>query len=63
MPQIEFINVTKKYEGDFTALNQISFSIEDGEFVFIVGPSGAGKSTLVKMLIREEKCDSGEVLF
>jgi cell division transport system ATP-binding protein len=63
MPQIEFINVTKKYEGDFTALDQISFSIEDGEFVFIVGPSGAGKSTLVKILIREERCDSGEVLF
>jgi cell division transport system ATP-binding protein len=63
MPQIEFINVTKKYEGNFTALNQISFSVEDDEFVFIVGPSGAGKSTVVKLLIREEECDSGEILF
>jgi cell division transport system ATP-binding protein len=63
MPQIEFINVVKKYEGDFTALNRVSFSIEDDEFVFIIGPSGAGKSTLVKLLIREEGCDSGEVLF
>ncbi len=63
MPQIEFISVTKKYEGNFIALNEITFSIEDGEFVFIVGPSGAGKSTLVKLLIREERCDSGDVLF
>jgi cell division transport system ATP-binding protein len=62
MPQIEFVNVTKKYEGNFTALDQISFSIEDGEFVFLVGPSGAGKSTVAKILIREERCDSGQVL-
>lgn len=63
MPQIEFINVTRKYEGNFTALDKISFSVDDGEFVFIVGPSGAGKSTLIKLLIREERCDSGEILF
>jgi cell division transport system ATP-binding protein len=63
MPQIEFINVTKTYESNFTALSQVSFSVEDDEFVFIVGPSGAGKSTAVKLLIREEKCDSGEILF
>lgn len=63
MPQIEFINVTKKYDGNFTALDSISFSIEDDEFVFLVGPSGAGKSTITKLLIREETCDSGEILF
>jgi cell division transport system ATP-binding protein len=63
MPQIEFINVTKKYDGNFTALDNVSFSIEDDEFVFLVGPSGAGKSTIAKMLIREEMCDSGEILF
>lgn len=63
MPQIEFINVTKKYDGNFIALDNVSFSIEDDEFVFLVGPSGAGKSTIAKLLIREELCDSGEILF
>jgi len=63
MPQIEFINVTKKYDENFTALDNVSFSIEDDEFVFLVGPSGAGKSTIAKLLIREELCDSGEILF
>jgi cell division transport system ATP-binding protein len=39
--------------GDKAALNDISFFIEPGEFVFLVGPSGAGKSTVAKLLIRE----------
>lgn len=63
MPQIELINVTKKYENDNPVLDGVSFTIEPGEFVFIVGPSGAGKSTIVKLLIREEKCTSGEIVF
>lgn len=63
MAQIEFKDVTKKYGNDPEVLNKLSFSIDDGEFVFIVGPSGAGKSTLVKMLIREELPNSGDVLF
>ncbi len=62
MPQIEFKDIIKTYENT-VVLDSISFSIEDGEFVFIVGPSGAGKSTIVKMLIREEFPDSGCVLF
>lgn len=62
MPQIEFKEVTKEYEGD-KVLNKVSFSIEEGDFVFIVGSSGAGKSTLVKLLTREELPSDGEVLF
>ncbi len=62
MPQIEFINVTKRYENDFTAVEDISFSVDKGDFLFIVGPSGAGKSTLVKMLIREILPDEGQIL-
>lgn len=61
--QIEFREVTKEYEEGFKALDSVSFTIEKGEFFFIVGESGAGKSTLVKLLIREVFPTSGEVLF
>lgn len=62
MAQIEFNKVDKKYD-DFHALDNITFSIDQGEFVFIVGHSGAGKSTLIKMLIREEFPDAGSITF
>lgn len=58
---IDFINVTKEYS-DTSALNNISFHIEDGEFVFIVGHSGAGKTTLTKLLLREEKATEGKII-
>ncbi len=60
---IIFSNVSKVYENGSTALNNISFFIERGEFVFIVGPSGAGKSTLIKLLMHEETPTSGDVIF
>ena len=63
MSLIKFDNITKIYEPDIEVLKDISFAIEDGEFVFLVGPSGAGKSTLVKMLIREEMPTSGTIFF
>lgn len=63
MAQIEFINVTKEYEAGFKVLDDVSFSIEQGEFVFVVGPSGAGKSTIVRLLIKEELPSSGDILF
>jgi len=63
MPLIKFENVTKKYQDDIVALDEISFEINPKEFVFLVGPSGAGKSTLVKLLIKEEDPTSGDILF
>lgn len=63
MPQIEFKNVTKEYIPGNKVLDDVSFTIEKSEFVFIIGPSGAGKSTIIKLLTREEKPDSGEILF
>ena len=58
---IEFINVTKEYS-DTQALQNVSFQINDGEFVFIIGHSGAGKTTLTKLLLREEKVTEGKIL-
>ena len=59
---IEFINVHKRYEGGVEALNNVNLFIGKGEFVFLVGPSGSGKSTLLKLMIREEKADSGKII-
>ncbi len=59
---IEFKNVTKVYEdGGVKALENVSFKVEKGEFVFLVGPSGAGKSTITELIIKEELATSGEI--
>lgn len=59
---LEFKNVSKRF-GRVEALKDISFRIEDGEFVFVTGPSGAGKTTLIRLVIREIIPDEGEILF
>lgn len=60
---IYFDRVTKVYPGDATALEDVSFSVEPGEFISVVGHSGAGKTTLVKMLLAQERPTSGSVFF
>jgi cell division transport system ATP-binding protein len=60
---VKFDNVTKTYNSDIVALKDVSFSIDQGEFCFIVGSSGAGKSTIVRLLIRQETPSEGEISF
>jgi len=61
---IAFQNVSKFYNGHgATALEEVSFQINPGEFVSLAGRSGAGKSTIIKLLIGEEKPSRGRVFF
>lgn len=60
---ISFDNVSKVYPDGSTALEGVSFSIEQNEFISIVGHSGAGKTTLLKMFLGEEKPTTGKVFY
>lgn len=60
-PMISVSHVSKSYPGGFQALQDVTFSIEAGEMVFITGHSGAGKSTLLKLLAAIERPSSGSV--
>ena len=62
MSIISFIHVSKKYEKDWKALQDVHFRMDRGEFVFLTGPSGAGKTTILKLIYMDEKPDVGEVL-
>ena len=60
---IRLENVSKSYKrSQGLALNEVSLDNQRGEFVFLVGTSGSGKSSLMRVILREERPDSGEVL-
>lgn len=60
---IYFDSVSKTYPDGTTALDNVTLSVKQGEFVSIVGHSGAGKTTLVKLLLGEDHPTSGSVSF
>lgn len=59
---IEFKNVTVIYDKNIVGLDDVSFTINDGEFVFLVGKTGAGKSSAIKLLTGEIKPTKGDVV-
>ncbi len=53
--------LTKKF-GDILALEEVSFDISPGEFVFLTGPSGSGKTTVLRLIMRDLKPDAGKLV-
>lgn len=63
-PVIILEHVTKEYEGkeSHQALDDVSFTVNRGDFVFIVGPSGSGKSTLIRLMLKEISPTKGKIM-
>ena len=60
---LEIINLTKVYEGSVQALDNVSFSVEQGEFLAVIGLSGSGKSTLLRCINRLVEPTEGQIIW
>ena len=58
---VELVDVTKRF-ADVVAVNDVSLTIEDGEFFSLLGPSGCGKTTTLRMIAGLETVTEGEIL-
>ncbi len=63
MPILEFQHVNKVYGNTTKALDDISFSLDEGEFVSIIGPSGAGKSTILRCINKLIDATDGSIIY
>jgi multiple sugar transport system ATP-binding protein len=61
MAEIEIDHVTKVFDDDVVAVDDVSLRVDDGEFLVLVGPSGCGKSTLLRMLAGLEEVTAGAI--
>jgi len=59
---VQMFHVYKTFDGNCSALADITLRIDPGEMVFLVGPSGAGKTTLMRLIFREEMASSGQII-
>ncbi len=59
---IQMFHVSKSYDGNTRALDDVTLKVAKGEFLFITGPSGAGKSTLLKIIFGSESPTDGQVI-
>lgn len=62
IPILQVSNVSKVYANSIRALDSVSFSVQEQEFVYLMGRSGAGKSTLFKLITKQEEPDEGKIL-
>ncbi len=61
MARVELKNVTKVFNHEVVAVDDVSFVVEDGEFVVILGPSGCGKTTILRLIAGLETVTKGEI--
>lgn len=62
MKKLELIDINKSYDTNVTVLKNVSFSVENGEFLVLLGPSGCGKSTILSIIAGFEKQNDGSVI-